>query len=482
LFEKIGNRFRAAVRAFAKDNDVPVLHLAAPDRTRWDDRKLDHVKPYLDRAAREGRSGVVAIVAVQELAWVWSGKKLDPKPGQSRFAFVKTRRQCTTYYFYVLDGDFGPGFIKIISYFPYPAKVWLNGHEWVKRQADRAGLRFSVLANGFAACDEPRRLQAIADRLGPSDIQAFFEHWMTVIPTPLTTADREAGFWWELSMRQVETSTTLVFDDPRRARAFFEALVADNVGIGRPGEVAMVFSRPLRRPTKHIYRQRVFGTGTEVRMDFSYKHSRVKQYLKEGRALRIETVINDPRDLDVARRLQHLPELEAKARQVNHRLLMIERAGQDCAIETALFERISQPYAREGQRTGALRFGDPRVMALAGALGVMVHAVSGFTNKSLRSLVAGLLGADYTANQMTYDLRRLRLHGLIERLPHTNTYVTTPEGLRAALFYTKVHDRILGPLLSPDRPPAPQELRRAIATIDHVIEDYVAGARLKRAA
>jgi len=155
LFEKIGNRFRAAVRAFAKDNDVPVLHLAAPDRTRWDDRKLDHVKPYLDRAAREGRSGVVAIVAVQELAWVWSGKKLDPKPGQSRFAFVKTRRQCTTYYFYVLDGDFGPGFIKIISYFPYPAKVWLNGHEWVKRQADRAGLRFSVLANGFAACDEP---------------------------------------------------------------------------------------------------------------------------------------------------------------------------------------------------------------------------------------------------------------------------------------------------------------------------------------
>ena len=137
---------------------------------------------------------------------------------------------------------------------------------------------------------------------------------MTVIPTPLIAADREAGFWWELPTRQVETSTTLVFDDPRRARAFFEPLVADNLGVGRPAEVAMVFSRPLRRPTKHIYRQRIFAAGTEVRMDFTYKHSRVKQYLKEGRALRIETVINDPRDLDVARRLQHLPELEAKAR------------------------------------------------------------------------------------------------------------------------------------------------------------------------
>ena len=482
LFEKIGNRFRAGVRAFAKDNKISVLRLAAPDRSRWDDRKLDHVQPHLDRAARQGRTGVVAIVAAQELVWVWSGKKRDPQPGQSRFDFVKERRQCTAYYFYVLDADFGPGFIKIVSYFPYPAKVWLNGHEWVKRQAARAGLQVTELANGFASCHQPRRLQAIADRLKPSHIQAFFDRWLRVIPTPLTATDRKAGFWWELSMRQIETSTTLVFDDPRRARAFFEALVADNVGVGRPGEVAMVFSRPLRRPTKHIYRQRIFGTGTEIRMDFTYKHSRVKQYLKEGRALRIETVINDTRDLDIPRRLQHLPELQAKARQVNHRLLMIERAGQGCAIETALFERISQPYAREGQRTGALRFGDPRVMALTGALCVMVHAVSGFTNKSLRSLVAGLLGADYTTTQMTYDLRRLRLHGLIERLPRTNTYVTTPDGLRAAVFYTKIHNRLLAPLLSPDRPPAPPELRRAISTIDRIVNDYVTNARLGAAA
>jgi hypothetical protein len=129
-----------------------------------------------------------------------------------------------------------------------------------------------------------------------------------------------------------------------------------------------------------------------------------------------------------ARRLQHLPELQAKTRQVNHRLLMIERAGQGCAIESALFERISQLYAREGQRTGALRFGDPRVMALAGALGVMVHAVSGSK-------------------------------------PRSSTRRSTTESSV--------------PCSAPT--PAPQELRRAIATIDHVIEDYVAGARLKRA-
>jgi predicted MarR family transcription regulator len=111
-----------------------------------------------------------------------------------------------------------------------------------------------------------------------------------------------------------------------------------------------------------------------------------------------------------------------------------------------------------------------------------VHAVAGFTNKSLRSLVAGLLGTDYTANQMSYDLRRLRLHGLVERQPRSHTYALTPEGIRVAVFYTKLDARLLRPLLESDKPPAPLELRRALATIEHVLADYVTNARLRPAA
>jgi hypothetical protein len=162
--------------------------------------------------------------------------------------------------------------------------------------------------------------------------------------------------------------------------------------------------------------------------------------------------------------------------------LMIERAGQGCAIGSALFERIHQPYMREGQRTGALRFGDQRATALTGALCCLVHAVTGFTNKSLRGLVAGLLDADYTSNQMSYDLRGLRLHGLIERVPHTSTYILTPEGLRVALFYTKVRQRVLGPLLEAHQPPASREVRHALLTLDHAVQDYVTNARLRVAA
>ena len=482
VMEKIGNRFRREVKAFAAEHEVPILQLKKPDRSRWDDRKLDHVQPHLVQAEREARFGVVAIVAAQEFAWVFSAKDRSKAHGKPWFEFVREQRRCGAYYFYVVDPEFGPGFIKIATYFPHPAKVWCNGHEWAKRQADHQDLAYRALANGFASCEDPEKLQAICDRFGPDDVQGFFDRWVTAIPTPLSAADRAAGYWWELSMRQVEVSRTLVFDDPRRARGFFESLVADNVAIGRPEQVSMVFARRVTKATKEPFRERVFTTGSEVRLDFSYKHSRVKQYMKEGRALRIETVINKPSDLGLLSRIAHLPELIDKARQVNARLLMIERAGQGCAIGSALFERIHQPYAREGQRTGALRFGDVRAMALAGALCMTVNAVTGFTNASLRGLVAGLLGSTYTRNQMTYDLRRLRLHQIIERLPGTNTYRVTTDGIRVAVFYTKLRERLLGPLLDADQPPAPIELRRALSTIDRSVADYVTNARIGRAA
>ena len=276
----------------------------------------------------------------------------------------------------------------------------------------------------------------------------------------------------------------MVFDDPRRARGFFEALVADNIDIGRPAEVHAVFGRDRRgRTTGKQFRTRVFTPGTDVKMDFTYKNSRVKQYLKEGRALRIETVINKPSDIGCLARLEHLGELIGKARAVNHRLLMIERAGQGCAIGDDLFDRLHQPYIREGQRTAAFRFGDPRATALTGALCHVVHSVTGFTNKSLRGQVAGLLGHDYNSNQMSYDLRRLRLHGLIEKIPGTNTYRTTPDGIRVAVFYTKLRTRLLHPLLdAAHQPPAPIELRRALTTIDRTITTYIDQARLGTAA
>jgi hypothetical protein len=231
-----------------------------------------------------------------------------------------------------------------------------------------------------------------------------------------------------------------------------------------------------------VFKTKVVTRDTEVTINAFFKHSRVKQYLKDGRALRIETVVNSPDDLRCHRRLQHLDELQTKARDVNRRLLDTERVGQGCVLASPAFERVAQSsLTSEGRRAPALRFGDPRVMALLGALCVCLNAV-GFTSRSLRAQVSRLLGAGYTVNQMSYDLGRLRLNGIIERLEGTNTYRITAAGQRVAIFYTKLHNRLLRPLLAADQPPAPAELRAALHTIDRHLDGYIDDARLKGAA
>jgi len=133
---------------------------------------------------------------------------------------------------------------------PYPGQALLNGHEWVKRQAAGAGIGFAELSNGFAACDDPPALQAICDRLGPGHLNVFTQRWLSLLPLPFGQTDRDAGYWWECSMRQIEISRTIVFDAPRHARGFFEALIADNLDLGRPGNVEIIFGRKIRSTTK----------------------------------------------------------------------------------------------------------------------------------------------------------------------------------------------------------------------------------------
>jgi hypothetical protein len=142
----------------------------------------------------------------------------------------------------------------VCAWFPYPGKVWLNGHEWAKRQATKAGIGFTELSNGFAACQDPQALQHICDRLGPGTIGVFIQRWLARLPLPLTDTDRDAGYWWETSMRQVEVARTIVFDAPRHARGFFEALIVDNLDLGRPHNVEIIFGRRVRRDTIGTFR------------------------------------------------------------------------------------------------------------------------------------------------------------------------------------------------------------------------------------
>ena len=319
--QQIGEGFRRRVASFAEANHIPVVPLKAADRN------IEIMQPYLDAAAASGRSQVAAVGVAQEVQRVFIARKRDTDPGKCpQFSFEKKDRRVTVFYFYLWDAGFGAAFIKVCTYCPWPVKVWVNGHEWAKQQARKVGLGFTELSNGFASCDDPALLQRICDALQPGTIEVFFQRWLARLPLPLGPADQRAGYWWELSMAQVEVSRTIVSDAPRHARAFFEALVTDNLDLGRPDTIEIIFDRRVRADTASEFKTKIVSRGTEVTVNAFYKHSRIKQDLKDQRALRIETVVNAPGDLGCQRRLHNLDELQARARSVCNTRALTARA------------------------------------------------------------------------------------------------------------------------------------------------------------
>lgn len=219
-------------------------------------------------------------------------------------------------------------------------------------------------------------------------------------------------------------------------------------------------------------------------MYIDYKGCRIKQYHKEGRALRTETTINNARDFGthVGKRL-HLPVLRQIGFQANRRLLDVQRISQDCAIGKAEFRRVTQPLEVLGQRASALPYADPCVLALFSALLVFRLLPRGFANRELREHWAPLLGkcpSELTQGRMTYQLRRLRPHGMIERLPGSHRYEVTQRGLRIALFFTRSYARVVRPglaELSATAAPSDTPLRRAAEQYEAAMDAYVARAK-----
>jgi len=272
------------------------------------------------------------------------------------------------FYFYCVDRDFGLFFLKFGTYFPYTAKLCLNGHEYAKRQLARAGIAFEALDNGLLSCADPRRAQALCDGLSVAKIDALVRKWLRHLPHPFTPADLRAGYRYDVSILQAEFALTQVLDRPATGRIFFEEVIRENLDVGRPDQVQLIFGRRVTRRTPGRFRTRVITAGVTPSLHVDSKRSRIKQVPQGGRALRTETTINDARDVGVGKRLKNLPALREIGFQANRRLLQVERLTHDCAIGEQAFREVTTPRVVDGQRVATLRFTDPRVQALLTAL------------------------------------------------------------------------------------------------------------------
>ncbi|MFQ5930306.1 MAG: hypothetical protein ACE5MK_11455, partial [Acidobacteriota bacterium] len=368
LLNQMTNAFVKGVKEFAESEGIPLI------RFEKGQRKEDVARPYQEKARQAGRCGVVMIGTAQEKHKAVEIRKGGyNEKGIPQFTFHRNKRSGRSvwvnyYYFYFWDQDFGPCFIRFCSYMPFSIRVCVNGHEWVKRQLERLEIGYESLDNGFLKVQDRQRLQKLCDQLDPQTIEMWFRSWLRRLPHPFTAGDREAGYRYQLSVLQAEFSLTQVFERPVHGREFFEEVIRENLDLGRPDQVQLIFGRRVQRNTPGRFRTRVLTQGVTPSLHADYKHSRVKQYFKENRALRTETTINNTYDFGVGRRLTQLPYLQKIGRNINHRVLETERLSQNCVLNVATLHSLILPRQQAGQRLPALRFGDPRVTAVLAAL------------------------------------------------------------------------------------------------------------------
>ena len=466
----ITEAFVAAIESFANASDT-ALFVFPPKK-----RKEEIAQEYLARF--EGEEGVLFIGKAQEKATVCrTEQRRNPQTGRKYAWLSRTTAMVNQYYFYCVDEDFGPFFLKFCSYFPYNAKLCINGHEYLKRQLKKEGIGFEALDNGLLSCENPQRAQEIADSLSAEKIADLLHKWLKRLPQPLTAEDRAAGYSYAASILQAEFSLTQVLDRPRSGRVFFEEIIRENLDIGRPEHVQLVFQRRITKRTNSRFRTRVITEGVTPSVHVDYKASRIKQYHKEGRALRTETTINNTRDFGVGRGIVNLPALRTIGFAANRRMLEVERMSHDCSMAEEIFRKLQSPLTAGTQRSSALPFGDERVQALLQAMLPFRLLPNGFSNRDLRAQLSALLSIDPTTlTQGRIQLRRLRLHGLIQRVRGTHRYRLTDFGLRIALFYTRTYARLLRPALAHALEPSsaseqePSHLRQLAAAVNRCCE------------
>lgn len=439
--EPMTRAFIRSIEQFAQDNTIPIVNFEKGQRK--DDVATQR------RSEFRKSEGVVFIGKAQEKCPVYrTEKRHNPKADKSYAWIVKSTAMVNQYYFYCVDEDFGPFFLKFCSYFPYNAKLCLNGHEYAKRQLEREGIAFEALDNGVLSCENPKRLQEICDELSAAKIDRLLRKWLQRLPHPFPAKDRRAGYRYQISILQIELALTQVLDRPVSGRIFFEEVIRENLDIGRPKQVQLIFDRWVTKSTPGSFRTRVITDGVIPSLHIDYKGTRIKQYHKEAQALRTETTINNTRDFYIGKSLKNLPALRQIGFQANRRLLQIQTITHDCILAEETFQQLNHPRLVHDQRVSALRFADKTVQALWNALLTFDLLPAGFSNRDLRQNLVGLLGRPldhFTQGRMTYQLRRLRLHGIIARIPKTHRYRLTIFGFRVALFCTRAYNRILRP-------------------------------------
>lgn len=441
VLHEIADQFRNWVVNRSQKWGAPILE--APEGRRDD---------FLDRYFRRAKPDqVVAILKAREPARIMIaiGNKKE-----NRWHLQMAQRWVIQYNFYVNDKQWGRMFVRICPYLPFSARVCLNQHHWLANRLQQEGIDFRQCSNAFLNCNNPERLQELADSLTSKDLLTCGQKWLTsCTPFFRETERRQAGCQHRLFFAQVEYCHNLLFFRRSALHHMGERLLDANRTIGQPNKITVIFGRKVTRQ----YRGKLQTVIEDINLPnpvirSHYGNGFIKQYVRDHLMLRTEAATNNVNDYGVKKAVENLPKLRERLASINDNYLNIQPDIRETFVDRGQLRQLAAAtILPNGKRIPGLKLDHPRQLALMHALVRFANIAAGntFTTSELHVPTAEALGcsqSEYTLSSLRYDLSKLRAKGLVEKIPRSRRYRLLPQGYSICLLFLKLFERIYAPL------------------------------------
>ncbi len=449
-------------------------------------RKEDFVRPFLLRMQRSGKTGVYFIFMSMEQGWTF--RSFIPKFPVSDPDFRFLRRQRSRYkhfYFYILDPVLGPMVMRVATFLPFAVTFYLNGHSFIEGELKRRGIRFRKSDNAFLSVSDPQALQDAADAFTPDVIRKQIDLWALVLGPKFSRRERKAmNLERSYAVSQVEYCRNFIFRNHFPIHKIFERSCELGMLSLTADKIAHIFGSRVTRHLKGKLQTDLGKTDHGHHVLRAYlKNSFVKQYEKFSTFLRHEVCSNNLVDLHLKKGLDHLIAVRQRFTEILDRFAANHAQGLNAHVDFPLFQRIALPVTVGNTRIPGIKIQNTRMIRL---FEVLLHAsatLAGLTTKDIHQRVLETFRLDsksYSLNQLRYDLRKMRAHGLLERVGKHYAYRLTEKGVKAAWMFVFFHKRICGPLANslfhrrPDPTMKPNgKLEAAYCKADKAIEKII---------
>ena len=440
--------YQAWVVAYARNHHLPLAW------AQKGERKEDLVRPRQLRMIRQNRFGVYYVLQSMEQGWTFRVVSPRYATDDPNLQFVrKHRSRFTHYYFYILDEVAGPMVLRVGSFLPFQVTAYLNGHHFIERELLRRKMAFAKDDNRFTSVANVQALQSAADALDGKTLQERIDYWAFILAPKFSPKERQAcaGLHRLYAVSQIEYCRNFIFKSRWPIRSLFQRSCELGLYLLTADRVALLLGR--------IRRQRIAGKWQNVleRLEHGqhvfrthFKNSFLKQYQKASTFLRLELVCNNLKDFGLKKTLPHWQALRERFQDITDRFAHTQAQHLNVHGQLDVVAALAKPVLQGKTKVAGIKLENTRLMRL---LETLLRGAGGhfrrWTAAQLRQQILDdyqIKPKDYTIGQLRYDLRKLRVHGLVERVPKSHAYRFTDKGAKLSILLVQLRKRLYGPL------------------------------------